>query len=438
MKLKLPRWLFLLTAVLLVIQPSLQTIAKTEEFTGMNLELTLPEDTIVLTKDTPDTDVLWSKAGIIDPKTEKGTFNDMGVKAILYDPQSQTLVRLMQKTSKDSRDIFNLSLLSEEELTTFFNGLTNSDSSNTNSNTSTKATIDKYAQEELPFFRLTITLNQDNIPITEIIYGTIINGYMVAFDIYEENSTEPVNEEFVKNLVAGTHFTKVLDKAEAQKLEREYLIRSGLLLALVVAAIILCIVMVKKNGKKKQALKKLKGEELTRFYTEQKRKEEQNIKDTVVFSNRTLYDQDILKSYYMYNEIFKKIKYWLFTVVVLTAFIFINFSGSYIIISAIAISILLFILIYLNGIRIEKLISQTLKSFDKRKGAHAVFTFYDNYLTLSGIQYITQYPYTQIIEVKEYKNYIFIYFGPDKAVYLSKEGFDNPEAFIKFIKEKIK
>jgi hypothetical protein len=436
MKLKLPRWLFILAAVLLTIQPSLQTFAKTEEFESMSLELSIPEDTIVLTKDTPDTDELWSKAGIIDPKTEKGTFDDMGVKAILYDPNTKTLVRLMQKTSKDSRDIYNLSLLSEEELNSFFDKLTKTDSEDT----STKTSIEKYAPSEaaMPFFRFTIELTQDNIPITEIIYGTIINGSMTAFDIYEENSTEPVDETFVKNLVSGTRFTKIMDKEEAKKLETQYLIRSVVMLAVFIAAIVVCIILLKKNSKKKLVLKKTKGEELTKFYAEQKRKEEQNIKDKVIFINRTLYDQDIIKSYFIYNEIYKKIKYWVLTAVILAGFIFLNFSGYSLVLCVIVVSLLLFILIYLNGIRIEKLVTQTIKSFDTKKGTHAIFTFYDNYLTLSGIQYISQYPYTQITELKEYKNYIFIYFGPDKAVYLSKEGFENTDEFMNFIKGKIK
>ena len=125
------RYLFLLFTVLLVLLPVTQAEAKVHSFSALNMEVTLPEDTIILSSDTPNYDDAWREAGIADPSSEKKNMKDMGVKGILYDPASASTVRVLSKRSSDSAEVFHLSLLSEEELTSYLDTIFTSDDENT-------------------------------------------------------------------------------------------------------------------------------------------------------------------------------------------------------------------------------------------------------------------------------------------------------------------
>jgi hypothetical protein len=165
------------------------------------MELTLPENALVLTKDTPNTDAQWKEAGVLDPKSEKSNYDSMGVQALIYDPNTSTSVHILQKQSKNSKDIFQLSLLSDAELNEFFKTFATIEDPNTT------YTIEKYPQPETPFFRFSLNMTKDGTSHSEVIYGTIVNGYTISYDIYKPNSNAPIDESFIKELVAGTHFT---------------------------------------------------------------------------------------------------------------------------------------------------------------------------------------------------------------------------------------
>lgn len=433
MKTKLFSRLFLTAAVILAIFPSFQVQAKEVQFPEINVELNVPDNTIILTKDTPDTDENWKAAGITDPKSEKDSINKMGVLAVLFDPDTKSTVRLMQKQSSKTKDIFNLSLLSEEELQEFLDGFV----SDTDENT--KAAIEKYSHPQVPFYRYNIEVEQNGIPFKEVIYGTIVNGYAVNFDAYTQNSKEPVDESYMKELVAATHFTQFLDKAEVKKQEREAIIQLVIVLIIAAGLIAATVFFNKNRSKKLKEAKGIRTDALTKFYIEQKQKEEQNIKDRVLYVNRTKYTETVIKDFFHYNEIFKRLNVWItMAVCFILILVLLYNSGSALIGCTVAV-VLLFAFVYYQGIRIEKLVSRNVKMYDKDKSLEAVFTFYEDYFTLSGIQYISKYPYIQVTEIKEYKNYIYLYIGSDKAFYLKKDGFDTGlEEFMKFIKGAVK
>lgn len=437
MKTKLFSRLFVLIALLLVIFPSAKVEAKQVQFPEINVDLTIPDQTIVITPDTPNSDESWKKAGIFDPKSEKKSMNTMGVLALFYDKDSNSTVRLMQKYSKTSKKIFDLSLLTEDEFNEFLDTF-NSDA-DSSENPTQKTTIEKYSQPEIPFYRYSLEVEQDGDYFQEIIYGTIVNGYAVNFDIYAKNNTEPIDESFIRELVAGTHITEFLDKETVAKEERSLIIRIIVFLVMSAGIITAAVFYNKKKSRQLKALKEEKTNALSKFYMEQKKKEEQNIKDPVLFINRTNYTEEVVKDFCYYNELFNKLKTWITLAVCFLLVLVLLYQTKYGLMACGIAFILLFAFAYYQGIRIEKLIKQTMAMYNKNKSTDAVFTFYEDYFTLSGIQYISKYPYLQITAVKEYKNYIYLYSGSDKAFYMRKDGFDkNLDDFMKFIKEVVK
>ena len=432
MNTKRMKQLFLILALLLVLYPSTQVQAKVHSFPSLYMEVTVPEDTIILTAATPNTDEQWKKAGITNPKTEKENFSKMRVNAILYDPSSATTVRLMHKQTSDTRDLFHLSLLSDDELTAYLDTLFTSNDENTT------FTIEKYAQQETPFYNLSLEATKEGVLYSETLYGTIVNGYSISYDLYAENNTEPLDESFIKELVAGTHFTEILDKAEVEQQGQKALTYLIITIIIIIGIIIVWVVLSKKAGKKKLAIKKLKSEELSRFFVEQRQREEKNIKDSSIYLNRTKYTEEVIKNFYIYDRIFKHIKLWIITAIMLLLFIATLFTSGSLLGCGITIVVVVVFLSY-QSFQIERIITRDLKTYKKNKSTEAVFTFYEEYYTITGIQSSSKYPYLQIIEIKKYKDYMFLYYGTEKAHYLKKDGFEQGLAeFEKFIKERTK
>jgi hypothetical protein len=396
------------------------------------MEVTVPEDTIIITADTPNADEQWKKAGITDPKAEKENFSEMSVKAILYDPSSATTVRLMQKQTSDTKELFHLSLLSEDELTAYLDTLFTSTDENTT------FTMEKYAQQETPFYHLSLEATKEGVLSSETLYGTIVNGYSISYDLFVKNNTEPLDESFIKELVAGTHFTEILDKAEVEQQRQKALVYLAIAIIVIIGIIIAWVLLSKKAGRKKLAIKKLKTEELSRFFIEQRQREEKNIKDASIYLNRTKYTEEAIKNFYIYDIIFKHIKVWIITTIMLLLSIYTLFTSGSLLGGGIIIVIVV-VFLYYKGFQIEKIIARDLKAYKKNKNTEAVFTFYEEYYTISGIQSISKYPYVQIIGIKKYKDYMYLYYGTDKAHYLKKDGFEQGLAeFETFIKERTK
>ncbi|SHL11017.1 YcxB-like protein [Anaerocolumna jejuensis DSM 15929] len=433
MKNKIVSALLIAIVFTLAVIPSSQVQAKVQDFSDVNIELTLPDDTIVLTKNTPDTDKGWVSAGIADIKSEKDNMSKMGVKAVFYDPKTKSLIRFLQKQSSQTSKIFNLSLLSEKEKTDFFNSLLATKDENT------KTAIEEYPQKEAVFFRYSLEVNKDNSNMTELVYGTIVNGYTFSFDIYQSTKSAPIDETFMKTLVDGTHFTKFLDKAEVEKEVKNSIIRALVEFAVFIVLIVIWIIYRKRKNKKQKLLKDVKGAALSKFYAAKKEREEQNMKEEILFTNRTKYTEQIIKDFCYYNRFLKRIVTWAI-MAVLSLVVLVLLSQSKVgFLGCIIAIILIFIFVYYQGVSVEKVVERTVKSYDKSKGMEAVYTFYEDYFTISGIQYISAFPYLQITEMKQYKDLIYIYLGPDKAFYLKKDGFDKgSEDFIKFMDTAIK
>ncbi len=425
------RYLFLLFTVLLVLIPAPQTFAKVQSFSTLFMEVTLPEDTIVLTADTPNYDDAWREAKIADPSAEKKNMKDMGVQGILYDPSTGSTVRVLSKRSSDSEEIFHLSLLNEEELDSYFDAVFNSGDENTS------YTIEKYEHKEIPFYRLDLKLSREGIHYSEIVYGTIANGYSISFDMFETNVTDPLDETFIKELVNSTHFTELQDKSEVERQEKIAIAYLSTVIGIFVILIVVSIVLRKRSVKKQNRLKKQKSEALSRFFIAERQKEEQNIKDTPLFGNRTKYSEEVIKNFYLYDHVFKKLKLWIITSIILLLLLISFYRSGSIYVCIIAIGVVA-VFVYQYYAQAEKAINREVKAYKSHKSSEAIFTFYENYYTLSGIQSSSKYPYLQVTEIKEYKDFIYIYLGTDRAHYLHKDGFDHGlEEFKSFMKERM-
>ena len=424
------RYLFLLFAISLVLYPATHVQAKVENFSNLHMEITLPEDTIVVNKDTPNTDMIWGQIGIKDPITEKKSMQEMGVQAILYDPATTSTVRVLSKRNSNSDKVFNLSLLSEEELDAYL------DTIFTAPDDKTTYAIEQYDHPELPFYRLNLQLSNEGANYSEVVYGTIANGYSISFDIFVKGNAVVLDESFIKELVTKTHFTAFLDKAEVEAQERKAILTIVVIIGLILVVLVLLFLFNRRTKKIQDKKKKEKSELLTQFFIVQRQREEQNIKDIALFTNRTKYSEELIKTFYVYDRVWRRIVFWVTTVIILLLLIVSFYTADSIFVCIISVGVVV-VFIYQYYSQAEKAIAREVKAYKSHKSSEAVFTFYEDYYTLSGIQSSSKYPYLQVTDIREYKDFIYIYLGSDKAHYLSRDGLEHGLAeFKSFMKDR--
>lgn len=399
---------------------------------SLYLELNLPDQVIYLSSDTSSNDPLWKQAGITDVSSEKDELSKVGGKAILYDPDTDTLVRLLSKASSESKELFNLNQCSKEERQDFYARLMKSDDE------SATITVDEYPQSEIPFFRmyLHIDLNGSH---QEIIYGTIVNGTMIYFDYYTEGQNDTIDETFLQSLVAGTHFTKQYTKEEYRDIQKQGIINLALLLLAVVAVIIVLVYISKLRKNKKALNTKKQKDALYQYYATKKEKETLGIKPKLLFENHTTYSEEVIQQFCFYTFYQKRLYTW-----IITAIIIIFSVGTIYTISGVTLQLLIIVALIIGifvfqYFKYEKQCTYLWKPYATSKSKVADFKFYEDHFTMTGIQSYTEYPYLQITSINEHKGFIYLYISTDRGFYLSKNGFTtSPDEFLTFLKGYLK
>lgn len=405
--------------------------AEVQDFPTLNMELNIPEDTVIISNDTPIADEKWNLAGIIDPISEIKLMKQMGVQAILFDPITKTKVSVLSKQTPQSKKIFHLSTLTDKELNDFLVNMIDLQDDNTT------YSVEKYSQKETTFFRLYIETTRNNLHFKELVYGTIVNGSIISFHIYQDKAEAIMNESYVKSLVDNVHFTKYYDIEEVRKQERLSTIFRIAWFVILLLSLAIWMFLLRKKKLKYNALTKRKAEEISKFYLRKKEMGDNNTKSTLLFLNCSEYSENVFYKFSFYNEVISKTKQWI-KLSVLYVFLFLLLkivdSGF---LSYILIVLLISIFIFLKKVSIEKLVNREMKIFNISEHMEVKFQFYEDYLCMSREQQNIIYPYLQITKVREYKNFIYLYLDVNKAIYLNKDGFDlNTVDFITFIKQK--
>jgi ABC-type multidrug transport system fused ATPase/permease subunit len=409
--------------------------AQTMTFDDLYMTLEIPDNFIVLTPDTPKNDGRWADVGIIQIDKKLKEFNDMGVIAMFYDKKSNTSVTLMVKDSSKTREIVNLISMTDTELQEYFDTLVGKDSEKLVS------TIEEYQHKQTPFFKLRIQSKEGESPVSEVIYGTIMNGKSFGFDVYRDGRyIQDEEEELVRSLVDKVSFTKILDASEINPAS-EFGIKDFIAPVLFILIIAAIMFIAKKKNKKASQIKKKISQDMQEYRLNRKKLEEAGelTKEEVLFTNTTEYHSQAIKTYCTYNQFFKRIGFWIYV------------AASYLIILGYSLffttSIWMTVIVtiagiaygYYQGIAVEKMSEAMKKRYESSRSKNAMTKFYDDYFTVSGIQYISDFPYVQVTEVRKYKNYIYLYLGTEVAYFVDVTTFNKTEeeGFMIFLKQRM-
>ncbi|MGN0479027.1 MAG: hypothetical protein ACI4GO_06310, partial [Hominenteromicrobium sp.] len=158
---------------------------------GTGMTITLPEGVSVLSEDTPADDPAWAEAGILDVSSKLSELSENGILAELHAFDDACVIAVAAKSSDYSQAVYNLNDLSDEKKEEFMERM-----QPTSADEQTGGTITWYEHEQIPFFCIDIhsTAVDEAGTVYERLYGTLYNGMIVSFDLY--NATEEIPEEY--------------------------------------------------------------------------------------------------------------------------------------------------------------------------------------------------------------------------------------------------
>ena len=166
------KWTAALLALVLMLALPLTAAAQTfstEEFT-----IEIPDGMYQFSLSTPVDDPSWALAGIGDPQSHLESYTDMHGIAEFISEDGGTSILVQQQESSQTKRIYNLGELSEEEKTQFLDGVMQS---KTDEITIEKEYVDVNGQL---FYRLLVDGSYEGEEYHELVYATIVNGYTLS------------------------------------------------------------------------------------------------------------------------------------------------------------------------------------------------------------------------------------------------------------------
>ena len=153
----------------------------------------------------------------------------------------------------------------------------------------------------------------------------------------------------------------------------------------------------------------------------------------------TDYNAQLIEAYSTYNSWFRTIKRDIIAAVIYVGFVgYATYLGSkFVMIVGITVALLL---LYFKFSGKEKFQDNMMKRYEikKKKSVTAVYRFYDEYFTQSGIDSIAEYIYPQVFRLANYHGYLLLYISEENALVIDLEKIPEEDrlAFIKYIYEK--
>lgn len=423
------RVLSVFTALLLVAVLPVTAFAGT--WVGMDFTMEAPDNLYQLGPYLAEDDAAWALAGIASVQDKLQEYKDMGVLVNFLSEDKSTDINVMQKESDTTKSIYNLQLLDEDEKAKFLDELIQSDNE--------LVSMDKtwHPVGDYLFYRVKLDVaaeDADSTDMHELLFGTVINGYGLNFDIHTTGvPITPEQEQILQGIVDSVTFTNVTEKPEADPTDAANLL---LLLALMVCAVagpLIYIPIRRRYDKKKKARL---AEQLSAYH-------KTHGNDTVVgeplFVNATDCTKEAIHKFSMHQAYVKNLGEVVFGTllcVVMLATAFLVDAEWWVRIAVVAVSgYYVYKLIAMPG-EVEKV--QT-KVYGRGMSSTAHYTFYPEAFRVSGVQSASVLPYFQITDVHKSGQYLYLYYGPDNAYMVDQYGFTQGDfdSFERFIRDKV-
>ena len=400
--------------------------ALAQSWSGEDFTLEVPQGMLQLGPELAEDDPAWALAGVGDAAAKLQDYADMGVLANFISEDGKTNITVMQRQSDYSQRVYDLALLTPEELEQVLADLAESN------NEDLTVTKDWFSVGDRPFYRVRLDMAGEE-PMHEMLYGTIVNGYAVNIDIYGgDQEITPQQEQLMEELVSSIRFTRVTEKPQADPASLTgSLVLLGLLLLAVGVPLIYLPVKSRRDKKQKAKL----AEQLSAYHRDHDPNE---VQGEALFQNDTDCTKEAIHHFSFYQAYVKNIGELSFgaamcLIMLCTAFL--AHTEWWMKLLAAGVTVYYAYKIIAMPAAVEKI---QRKVYGRGQSQTAHYTFYPEAFRVSGVQSASIIPYFQITTVRRRGQYVYLYYGPDNAYMVDQYGFTQGEFedFTRFITEK--
>ena len=402
---------------------------RTDKYVMQYLTIDVPEDYIVLDTSLKDSDYRWVEAEINDPGSIKKEYEARGVVAAYFIPDTHSYIYFIQKKSDEALNTFDTTEYSDDDLIAYAK-------KQLPEMEDTVYEVSTYKHPDMKMYRVSVVQTTDD-GISEVIYGTIVNGMGIQFSMDDSRNREGLKEELLLDFVDHIKLTTKMTREEYSARVRKTWITIGCFFGGGILLMVIMYIISKQQKKKKK--KKIDTVSKKLYDFRMRRKDGKVDLTNIKYEVETDYDAKLIEAYSTYNFWFKNIKKELVMALVYIAFVgYATYLGStFVCIVGITVA---FLLLYFKFSGKEKFQDNQMKRYEikKKKSVTAVYRFYDEFFTLSGIDSIAEYIYPQVFKMANYQGYLLLYISDDNALVIDVEKLPDEDraAFIKFIYEK--
>ena len=415
----------LLIAVLLVGTVAVSATDQEVVFEDHDFKITAPDGTLVMDKKTNKNAAIWLEAGISDSEDRLEMMEQMNVLSLLFDKNTGALVNVICKMTEETVNMFTFVGKSDGEILDYVDklmeGVDAPDENGQSSGVTYERSLIKHNQ--IPFFKILLDIKNEEMTAKEVIYGCVVNGRLIEIDQYLEGEGD-VDESFIGKIVDSVRITKFMTREEYEQIISKSKIKIWIALGCVVFLFVGLFVFVTYNKKKKEK-KAARISEGLRDFRERKARGEVDCK-TVIAMGSAEYNIKAIDKFVNYNTWIRNIV----VEVILLAFLalivwFCLSSGSTI--YGLLVAACGLVSVYFNYSGGEKNKANMLARYDARRRPLARFTFYEEFFNMTGAGAMAEYTYDQVMSVRVYNEYLYIFFGTEQGVFVERNTIGEEE-----------
>ncbi len=416
------------------------TTEKTKvELEDLDMTVEVPEGVYVFTAETDALSGDWLLAGYEDSVEKLKTFeeDDSGnvlAMELVAEDKSFTIA-ISRKYSDQTREYFNLNDVSDEKYQELIDSNTFVDEEY-----GVTAKAQAYDHDQIPFFRVDLEGKANDTPIWETCYGTIVNGFSISVDMYSNQELTEEQQQILKDMVDSIHITKFYDKPTQQQMMMQMV---GMLLPMiaVIVLIIIFIIVTRVHVKRSERRKSEIGDKLVAYRKEQAAKAAQPdyVPPKDLLENDTFCSDVAVKRFCQFHSfrknLFRNSVFLLLGVAsVVMAIVYDDNWFMRLLLAALGVY-----MIVQPFLAMDKMTKTEIGVYKKARTRDAHYTFREEDFRISGIQSPMLYPYFQILDAYEDKDFFYLYYTDDRAYLVDKNGFTQGEAaeFRKLLKERL-
>ena len=410
----------LLFAVCLIGTVAASAAPKEIMFEDHDFSVTVDDKTLAMNSKTNKNDPVWIEAGIEDSEERLDMIKQMNVLSILFDKDSGSLVNVICKMTEETVNNFTFENKSDQEVLAIVDalmkGIDDPDENGRDTGVIYERSLVKHKQ--IPFFRIMLDIKNEEMTAKEVIYGTIVNGRLIEIDQYLDTEGT-VDEGFIKSVVDSVNITKFITRADYDEIVAKGKRTVWFFLGGIVLLIAGLFVFVSYSRKKKEK-RAVRISDNLREFRERKARGEVDSK-TVIAMGRATYSVKAIDKYTVYNTwIRNAVLEAVLLLFLATIVVFCISTDS--VIYGLLIAACGIVSVYFNYTGGEKNKANMIARYDAKNNNVAKFVFYEEFFNMSGAGAMSEYTYDQVVSVRTYNEYLYIFFGTEQGVFIERES----------------